>query len=155
MQVKWRMLAVILALFQNISCILVDWLVQSKQNWMNLMTITSMTLEIGMWILDVMFIQLNCQWKPCVLWLVIQMKKEVFFPQDHIKPSMTLQQTIFPFIEKEIESVDAATNSTAYAFLNLLSCLHVVILQHAATMILNGWVHFSSHWMCLTGCEEL
>ena len=51
---------------------------------------------------------------------------------------MTLQQTIFPFIEKEIESIDAATNSTACAFLNLLSCLRVVILQDAATMTLNG-----------------
>jgi hypothetical protein len=63
---------------------------------------------------------------------------------------MTLQQTIFPFIEKEIESIDAATNSTAYAFLNLLSCLHVIILQDAATMILNVGVIFCSHWMCLT-----
>ena len=45
--------------------------------------------------------------------------------RDHIKPLMTLQQTIFPFIEKEIESIDAATNSTAL----LLCRLCVVILQ--------------------------
>ena len=43
-------------------------------------------------------------------------KGSVFWPRDHIKPSMTLQQTIFPFLEKEIESIDAATHSTAYFF---------------------------------------
>ena len=74
-------------------------------------------------------------------------------PRDHIKPSMTLQQTIFPFIEKEIESIDAATNSTAFAFLNLLSCLRVVILQDAATMILNGWGHFL-FTLDVFNCEE-
>ena len=66
---------------------------------------------------------------------------------------MTLQQTIFPFIEKEIESIDAATNSTAYAFLNLLSCLRVVILQDAATMILNGRGHFL-FTLDVFNCEE-
>ena len=42
-------------------------------------------------------------------------------PRDHIKPSITLQQTIFSFIEKEIESIDAANNSTAYEFLKNMS----------------------------------
>jgi hypothetical protein len=48
-------------------------------------------------------------------------KGSVFLPRDHIKPSMTLQQTIFPFLEKEIESIDAANNSTAYEFLKNMS----------------------------------
>ena len=81
-------------------------------------------------------------------------KGSVFLPRDHIKPSITLQQTIFPFIEKEIEYIDAATNSTAYyAFLNLLSCLRVIILQDAATMILNGRGHFL-FTLDVFNCEE-
>ena len=80
-------------------------------------------------------------------------KGSVFLPQDHIKPSMTLQQTIFPFIEKEIESIDAATNSTAFDFLNLLSCLRVIILQDAATMILNSRGHFL-FTLDVFNCEE-
>ena len=66
---------------------------------------------------------------------------------------MTLQQIILPFNEKEIASIDAATNSTAFAFLNLLSCLRVVILQDAATMILNGWGHFL-FTLDVFNCEE-
>ena len=67
---------------------------------------------------------------------------------------MTLQQTIFPFIEKTLNLLmPLATNSTAYAFLNLLSCVRVVILQDAGTMILNVRGHFL-FTLDVFNCEE-
>ena len=55
--------------------------------------------------------------------------------RDHIKPLMTLQQTIFPFIEKEIEPIDAATNSTTFTLVSSLCRNSAGVLQIALAYI--------------------
>ena len=72
-----------------------------------------------------------------------EQKGSVFIARDHIKPPESLQLQVFPFLGIAFDALAGCYTSraTAMSFLSFLIRLHIVMLQDAAEMIVNGRTH--------------